>query len=543
MPIDIANLPADVVCELFMQAASTDPPCHLNINYDRPKRTKKRHTLGWIYLTHVCHAWRLVGLDLAPLWAALVTFFPSPSIADELLSRTRDCDLRLELCSLDTLDIPEMEAWVSQHLDRASHLIVTIPEEANQDVFRNKRLSRLRTLIIRNGRHSLGIEIDAPVLRHIHLSDSTVSFRSTMPQLTVLEISNVYYTSAEMLNTLRCVPFLERLRIFHGTGRWSGAFPHTVIELHHLAVFDMHAPITKAFLDLWEHLSVPPSATVKLVTNDIPDVSILLSSLHPRLGWSSYDSLSIFSTGFSLTCGEPDASDGEHVSVLEWRFASDRDLGIVALELLEQLQLHLVVANIHHCELELPFVLKGLDRASAEPIALRLDVALLALGVALKNTTTLALAGFEPDPALLRALAPRNSSTPFPQLRSLLLGKHQFSRGARTWLNHEPKAIKTDWALVKATLTARKQAGAPVQCLVLAGKWCIREPETQSWTSQWAQYSAQYLERDLVTEVKDERVLQAICNTCDDGDMPSLESWPGSDGEPASDEELASEVD
>ncbi|KZV60396.1 hypothetical protein PENSPDRAFT_760033 [Peniophora sp. CONT] len=542
MPIDIANLPADIVCELFMQAASMDPPRYLG-EYERRKRTEQKRTLGWIHLTHVCHGWRLIGLDLAPLWAALVTFFPSPSIADELLSRSRNCDLRLELHSLGARNLSEMKAWVLQHLDRASQLTVAV--KVNQDFFQEKQLPTLRTLFVYHdyGRQTM-IEIDAPGLKEVHLAESTVLFRSTMPHLTVLNTSHTYNTPVEMLDMLRCAPFLERLTIFHGARHWSGALPRTIVELQHLTLFDMHATDARTFLDLWEHLSVPPSVTVKIVTNNIPDVSFLLSSLHPQLSWSSYDSLIIFSSGFSLTYGEPDAAgDDEHVSGLKWLFASDRDLGLIALDLVEQLQLHLVVANIHHCELELPSILKELDRASGEPIALRSDVALRALAVALKNTTVLALQGFEPDPVLVRALAPRNSSTPFPKLRSLILGKHRWSWVYRNPWNPENKAIKTDWALIEATLTARRQARAPVQCLVLAGKWCIREPETQSWTSQWAQYSAQYLERDLVMEVKDERVLQAICNMCDDGDMPSLESWPGSDGEPASDEELASEVD
>ncbi|KZV66074.1 hypothetical protein PENSPDRAFT_655160 [Peniophora sp. CONT] len=544
MPTDVANLPADIVCEVFMQAASTDPPRFLS-NYERRRRTEQKWTLGWIYLTHVCHGWRLIGLDLAPLWAALVTFFPSPSIADELLSRSRDCDLRLDLQSIGSGDLIHMETWVSQHLDRASQL--TVVGKANRDVFREKQLSTLRTLIIRYGRQTPGIEIDAPGLREVHLSEGTVLFRSTMPHLTALEISHVYYTAAEMLDVFRCVPFLERLRIFHGTGRWSGTFPHTIIELQHLAVFDMHASSTEAFLNLWEHLSVPPSVTVKLVTNDIPDVSILLSSLHSQLGWPSYDNLIIFSSGFSLTCGEPDPGHGERVSGLKWLFASDRDLGLIALDLLEQLRLHLAIANIHHCELELPSILRELDCAKGDPVALRLDVALHALGVALKNTTALALQGFEPDPALLRGLAPRGSSTPFPHLHSLLLGKHQSSWVAQNRLGPGPKVIETDWALVEATLTARKQGGVPVQRLVLAGQWCIREKVTQSWTSQWSRHSVRCRDMNLVMEVEDERVLETICDSCNIPELETVSSdqleeelgtdeW-GSDEEPDSSED------
>ncbi|VDC02075.1 unnamed protein product [Peniophora sp. CBMAI 1063] len=351
-------------------------------------------------------------------------------------------------------------------------------------------------------------------------------FASIMHQLTTLEIIHVYYTPQDMIDTLTHLPSLEHLKLYGGL--WTGSFPQTTVHLPHLARCNVHASSAQFFTDLWEHVSAPPTVTIRLVTNDVPNVSHLFKVLRPQLAYASHDCLIVYSSGFSLTCGEPDA-EGHHIAGVDWLFASGIDLGRAFIDMIEQIRLHIAVASIRHCELELSSELKYLQFDDADPVIKRLGDAIGALSGVLSSTTALALQGFEPDRTLLRALSPRGTSIPFPNLRTLYLGKNQSSWVGRHRVGPEP-AVTTDWSLVEVTLKARKIAGVPLHHLVLAGEWCIRETQTQAWTEQWAQHSIQCRDLDLVKEVKDERTLVTKCETCDIPELepPELES-EGSD--------------
>ncbi|KZV60394.1 hypothetical protein PENSPDRAFT_351011 [Peniophora sp. CONT] len=523
MSRDIDSLPADILSELFLRASFTDPPRYLSRS-ERRAHPGRTYELGWINLTHVCHTWRLIGLDLAPLWAAIVSFFPSPFIADELLARSRDCGLQLELRG-------PLENWMVQHLDRASKVTVGFATTSHvQDILRDAHLPALRTLVMRQGAFNRNpVRIDAPGLREVQLNESVLLFAFEMHQVTTLEITHVYYTLHDMIATLLLLPRLEKLRLFHG-GEWSAPFPHIVARLQHLTTFNMHATHSQTFVNLWKHLSVPAAAAIQLITNDIPEVSSLFTILQPQLTLASHDSLNICSSGFALSTGERD-SDGRYVACVDWLYASGKDIGHASLDILEHLRSHILVANILKCELELPSEMKELDVLGSDSLAHRVCGALNALGGALANTSTLALQGLEPDRVLLRSLVPRGSFIPFPRLQSLLLGKHESSWVARHRITGlGPCVIQADWPLIETALAARKQAGAPVNRLVLAGEWCTREEETQSWTMQWSEHSIRCCSLELVREVKDERVLQALCSTCDIPELEEVSDWEeGSD--------------
>lgn len=129
---DVSELPADVLYIIFKIVALLDPPIrlfepirpiindtgrveHTSHNpYDEVSTYK--HSLGWIQLSHVCRHWRTVGLNVAPLWASIVIAFHKPNIANELLSRARDCPLHLEIHY--QISQP-MFLWILEHFDRA----------------------------------------------------------------------------------------------------------------------------------------------------------------------------------------------------------------------------------------------------------------------------------------------------------------------------------------------------------------------------------------------------------------------------------------
>ncbi|KZV73183.1 hypothetical protein PENSPDRAFT_649093 [Peniophora sp. CONT] len=87
-----ARLPDDIVCELFHIAAEIDPPRGPRSHNWQPD--DPRGFLGWITLTHVCRAWREVGLSMSRLWARIVSLFP-PDI-EAILSRAKDTPLALD---------------------------------------------------------------------------------------------------------------------------------------------------------------------------------------------------------------------------------------------------------------------------------------------------------------------------------------------------------------------------------------------------------------------------------------------------------------
>lgn len=192
----VADLPADIICELFMHASSSDRLRYLS-RVEQHKQPGKKYALGWLYLTHVCRQWRSIGLDIAPLWAAIVSFFPSPSIADVLLARSRDSGLHLEL-------LGHIEDWVIRHLDRASALHVGYGmTKHGQDALQSTHLSALHSLTMRRSFGRNPVVIDAPNLREVYLNETVVSFAVSMCHLTTLEIIHVYYSPSDMLDMHR----------------------------------------------------------------------------------------------------------------------------------------------------------------------------------------------------------------------------------------------------------------------------------------------------------------------------------------------------
>ena len=115
------GLPHDILRELFEHLAIIDPAGVEPFFHFRVKRP-----LGWIVATHVCAHWREAGLTAAALWAEVVSAFPDTSIADELVSRSRDAllTIKVALVPKDTQTLRSYGRhlpldWGVQHLHRA----------------------------------------------------------------------------------------------------------------------------------------------------------------------------------------------------------------------------------------------------------------------------------------------------------------------------------------------------------------------------------------------------------------------------------------
>ncbi|KAI0310973.1 hypothetical protein OF83DRAFT_1045166, partial [Amylostereum chailletii] len=86
----ISQLPPEIMRQIFATVASTDLPEHRHLeerftNHLLPGR------LGWVALSHVCHHWRCMLLDMPSLWAAHVCAFPTA--LDVFLERSQMCPL------------------------------------------------------------------------------------------------------------------------------------------------------------------------------------------------------------------------------------------------------------------------------------------------------------------------------------------------------------------------------------------------------------------------------------------------------------------
>ncbi|KZV72235.1 hypothetical protein PENSPDRAFT_751136 [Peniophora sp. CONT] len=80
-PLDVANIAADVLAEIFFVCSIIDSP-------------NPPDTLGWVKLAHVNKRWRQILLELPCLWARIVCLFPRAF--KELLARSREAPIALD---------------------------------------------------------------------------------------------------------------------------------------------------------------------------------------------------------------------------------------------------------------------------------------------------------------------------------------------------------------------------------------------------------------------------------------------------------------
>ncbi|KAI0041721.1 hypothetical protein FA95DRAFT_656835 [Auriscalpium vulgare] len=87
-----ARLPPELLTQIFSILSAIEPPFSTN-------------TLGWIgSATHVCRAWREAALGSPLLWATITLYDPNEPWAQEMLARTAEVPLRINVCIPDTGD-------------------------------------------------------------------------------------------------------------------------------------------------------------------------------------------------------------------------------------------------------------------------------------------------------------------------------------------------------------------------------------------------------------------------------------------------------
>ncbi|KAA1470306.1 hypothetical protein DENSPDRAFT_682612 [Dentipellis sp. KUC8613] len=107
-----ARLPADVLVYIFMLLRDD---C----------LSEAEMSLSWITVTHVCHRWREIALEVAGLWTAI--FYGSPQSWGEFINRSREAPAHVVL-DIDGDSAVQAALPIMQHLHRFERLVLHGPD-------------------------------------------------------------------------------------------------------------------------------------------------------------------------------------------------------------------------------------------------------------------------------------------------------------------------------------------------------------------------------------------------------------------------------
>ncbi|KZV64051.1 hypothetical protein PENSPDRAFT_656841 [Peniophora sp. CONT] len=484
MPSDpghhVHKLPVDIVRLLFDHAAALDPPSRSPWFASR-----KRTSLGWIALTHVCRYWRDIGLAMPLLWASIATTFFDLAIANEFLVRACGCPITVDLTSLD--------GW--RHLEGT--LLPLIRENLPQvgvlklpfwtlvhDVLHSgdeKPLPFLHTVQI-NGWYPYNqpwpyplqtLQLHAPGLRFATLYNVILPPGSTRI-LRELDLTLSYYVRASLSTIhefLRCCLQLEKLKMkweLRGPRLWlrdKGYHP-SAIQLKKLKIVTLSVERQQMAWDLWQPIVAPDDIVLKIVCE----------KKDPALSRSTTPLLLELCAG-QLSANHHDAIEFKSKSMTVYQLSPDRSPSSSSCTL--------SIVNLGHTQLLNtfpPFIrkenIRTLSLHAVNLVLSDVNVIFPALGCALPNVTDLSIKHLNNGPVSLyiRTLGRRTSAgSIFPALQVLRLSdidlKGKSSNPARSTTQYW-------WDTLKATLKTRLDVkGEPLRCLVLEGTW----PNARKW--------------------------------------------------------------
>ncbi|KZV60353.1 hypothetical protein PENSPDRAFT_671730 [Peniophora sp. CONT] len=480
------TLPFDILREIFDYVAAATPAGY---NYVYSPGLK----LGWIQLTHVCQHWRYTGLTAASLWAVSVSAFPDPSIADEILTRARNCPLTIDVIHNKHNETSWLRkalplSWCLQHLHRARFLRCKIPMSAFvRDMFASPLpLVEVMDIEVETfdtwddpAPPARSVQINAPALQRIRLVGMLPTPSSTLPSLRYLRldlddeftpISNI----ADIFDLLRGLSCLESLRLFMACCKTKPAVDRSAVHLNHLRHLEAVCKSNAQALDLLEIICTPSSTKLSISTRREMDVELLnrvVAFQQRRFAGQLNEAISISETHITLS------GDASRRSKFKLEFSKQYfdGPGLSFVDFLSILPRYLDVSQYRRCELVIPRVL-GQEYSG-------LDAVVATLGQAMTSATTLVLN----DVACLEVLRSleSNEGSPlvFPSLRTLSLGKEDPRPDSfRRYVFAFADSADLWWSTVKDALDSRRRRGAGVECLTLAGNQCTREECTDIWT-------------------------------------------------------------
>uniref|UniRef100_A0A0W0FTK6 glucosamine-phosphate N-acetyltransferase n=1 Tax=Moniliophthora roreri TaxID=221103 RepID=A0A0W0FTK6_MONRR len=233
----------------------------------------------WYSFTHVCHSWRSIALNHAPLWT-LVNDLSSIKLARTMFERSKTAILDIMLRSAYRPEWEELSRAIQEELPRIAHIEAHIDDRYHGHI---KGLvydliqpaPSLRSIKLVNNddtRMKLPdqfLDGQAPLLTQIYLHSIEIPWNSPLLQtLTSLELSRGDYikipTGKQMFDALRSMPRLEVLDL-------TGIFPRDITEtdlipLPKLRQLSLDAPSEDldACTGFIKHLSFPRTTTLHI---------------------------------------------------------------------------------------------------------------------------------------------------------------------------------------------------------------------------------------------------------------------------------------
>lgn len=241
----IARIPSEILCQIFLYYASEQ---------------RHSHTVGpdWISITHVCHHWRLIALDLANLWTEIGS---GPLKFNELLlSRSKQDSLKLvvpyleppdiiakafrEAHRLETVDISSVFEYPplpdSLFAPRLHSIALTHWGQATSlsPHFQNYDMPRLGRVKLAGYEINWSSRLFCPTLTSLDISDvivhpgleETLYALSKLPKLTFLSLNNIFPTDSRVKPVSADVdvalPLLEVLKLSCGPGVMASFLSH-----------------------------------------------------------------------------------------------------------------------------------------------------------------------------------------------------------------------------------------------------------------------------------------------------------------------------
>ncbi|KAK7058591.1 hypothetical protein VNI00_002227 [Paramarasmius palmivorus] len=280
--LPVARLPAEVLTEIFSYLAPNPSTMSLPPYGGRTQ---------WLAFTQICHFWRIIALNHAPLWTC--PDLTIPALAEIVIQRSKTADLHLVLSNSSRAKIEQnlLDTIQSQLMNRVGTLQLTITSA--KDKLRNfvnsltQPAPRLRVLSLDATYEEMltlpaqFLARDTPSLDEVSLNHCHIPWDSPLlGNLTSLDLfgnGQVYPSGQQFLDALRRMPLLETLKLYH-------VGPHTiegtdVVPLPRLRCLRLVAD-GPSFITMFTHITYPPSAAVMLKSSSS---ATSFASLWPRL--------------------------------------------------------------------------------------------------------------------------------------------------------------------------------------------------------------------------------------------------------------------
>ncbi|VDB85005.1 unnamed protein product [Peniophora sp. CBMAI 1063] len=265
--LDVANIAADVLAEIFFVCSVIDSP-------------EPPNSLGWVKLAHVNKRWRQILLELPCLWARIVCLFPRAF--KELLARSKEAPIALDYRRCRTQkDVNEFESLLPRartlsdvDAKQAPDWSTLLPGKTlcaamEADLgFHSGTLSQKRATVPDGLMHMPALR--RLTMRNLYLRASTPNLRSLTLELNRAFPWGILVSLTDILALLATAPLLERLTV---RGVVASSSDDLLVPVPLVNLREAHLQgYSRILARLWGSLDTPCSTNVEFELLDNPCV-------------------------------------------------------------------------------------------------------------------------------------------------------------------------------------------------------------------------------------------------------------------------------